>query len=107
VAVVTRHFGFWSVNWSQIVYVVDEDRRFGFAYGTLMDHAESGEERFTVTLRPDGSVWYEIRALSTPRHALARLAYPLSRRLQKRFARESLAAVRRAVSDSGTFLCCT
>ncbi|HZU24865.1 MAG TPA: DUF1990 domain-containing protein [Bryobacteraceae bacterium] len=63
VAVVIRHFGFWSVNWSQIVYIVDEDRRFGFAYGTLMDHAESGEERFTVTLRPDGSVWYEIRAL--------------------------------------------
>jgi uncharacterized protein (UPF0548 family) len=23
-------------------------RRFGFAYGTLPDHVESGEERFTV-----------------------------------------------------------
>ena len=51
VAVSVRHLGFDSVNACRIVYIVDEEkpmRRFGFAYGTLAEHAESGEERFTV-----------------------------------------------------------
>src|SRR4051794_8053903 len=30
----------------RIVYVVDEPRRRGFAYGTLPDHPEQGEESF-------------------------------------------------------------
>jgi uncharacterized protein (UPF0548 family) len=36
------------------VYVIEEGelvKKFGFAYGTLAEHAESGEERFTE-LRP-------------------------------------------------------
>src|SRR4029453_8721379 len=48
VAVVVHHLGFSSINASRIVYVIDEERRFGFAYGTLTDHAERGEERFSV-----------------------------------------------------------
>ena len=51
VAVVARLFGLWWLNACRIVYVVDEQgpvQRFGFAYGTLPGHAESGEERFTV-----------------------------------------------------------
>jgi uncharacterized protein (UPF0548 family) len=51
VAVSAHHLGFYSLNACRIVYVVDEDnieKRFGFAYGTLAEHAESGEERFTV-----------------------------------------------------------
>ena len=49
VAVSVHHFGFHSLNACRIVYVVDEDgtiKRLGFAYGTLWEHAESGEERF-------------------------------------------------------------
>jgi hypothetical protein len=52
VAVVACLFGLWWLNACRIVYVVDEQgpvQRFGFAYGTLPDHAESGEERFTVS----------------------------------------------------------
>jgi len=98
VAVIVRHFGFWSVNFCRIVYVIDEPRRFGFAYGTLMKHAESGEERFTVTSgQADDAVSFEILALSRPRHPLAKIAYPLSRALQKRFVRDALAAMQRAV----------
>jgi uncharacterized protein (UPF0548 family) len=51
VAIVIRHFGFWSLNCCKIVYVIDEEgpvRRFGFAYGTLPEHAEQGEGGFTV-----------------------------------------------------------
>src|SRR5579872_2958785 len=31
VAVLARHFGFWSLNPCRIVYVIDEPARFGFA----------------------------------------------------------------------------
>jgi uncharacterized protein (UPF0548 family) len=103
VAVVARLFGLWWLNACRIVYVVDEQgpvQRFGFAYGTLPGHAESGEERFTVEWREAaGAVWYDIQAFSRPRQVLARLGYPLARRLQRRFARGSAAAMRRAVVE--------
>ena len=97
VAVVAWHFGFWWLNAARVVYVIDEPARFGFAYGTLPGHVESGEERFLVERDPDGAVWYDILAFSRPRHPLVRLAYPLTRRLQRRFARESADAMQRAV----------
>ena len=75
--------------------------RFGFAYGTLPGHAESGEERFLVEWdRADDAVWYDILAFSRPRHPLARLGYPLTRRTQRRFARDSAAAIRQAVAHA-------
>jgi uncharacterized protein (UPF0548 family) len=102
VAVIARLFGLWSLNACRIVYVVEEERpvkRYGFAYGTLPQHAESGEERFTVECHEaDDAVWYDILAFSRPQQLLARLGYPFARRLQKRFARDSAAAMRRAVA---------
>ena len=99
VAVLISHLGFWSLNASRIVYVINEPgptEKHGFAYGTLPGHAEVGEERFTVEFDPaDQSVWYDIHALSRPT-ALARLAYPFTRSLQRRFARDSKAAMLRA-----------
>ena len=89
VAVKARAFGTWSLSASRVVYVIDEARRFGFAYGTLPDHVECGEERFLIEWLPDDSVWYDILAFSKPRHPLVRLSAPMARRLQKRFARES------------------
>ena len=102
VAVSVRHLGFYSLNACRIVYIVDKEkpmRRFGFAYGTLAEHAESGEERFTVECDDQENVWYDIYAFSRPHHPLARLGYPLSRSLQNKFARDSKAAMLRAVSD--------
>ena len=100
---IARLFGHWWLNACRIVYVVDEEgpvTRFGFAYGTLPQHAESGEERFTVEWREaDGAVWYDILAFSRPRQLLARAGYPFARRLQKRFARDSAAAMQRAVGQ--------
>jgi uncharacterized protein (UPF0548 family) len=98
VVVIAQLWGLWSLNACRIVYVVNEEKRFGFAYGTLPEHAESGEERFTVDWQEDNAVWFDILAFSRPRQILARLGYPLARRLQKRFARNSAAAMRRAVS---------
>jgi uncharacterized protein (UPF0548 family) len=97
VAVLVHLFGLWWLNACRIVYVIDEPRRFGFAYGTLPGHLERGEERFSVEWREDGTVWYDIRAFSRPRFWLARLGYPISRRVQRRFVRDSKAAMQAAV----------
>ena len=101
VAVLARHYGFHSLNPCRISYTIEEDEgdlvRRGFAYGTLPEHGERGEERFTVEWRSeDGSVFYDLYALSRPNHLLAWLGYPLARRLQRRFARDSQRAMVRA-----------
>lgn len=93
VAVVARTFGVWSLNAARIIYVVDDPKKFGFAYGTLPGHVEMGEERFLIERTDDDSVWYDILAFSRPRHLLTRIGYPFVRRLQKRFGRESAAAM--------------
>jgi uncharacterized protein (UPF0548 family) len=104
VAVVARILGLWWLNACRIVYVVDEEgpvQRYGFAYGTLPEHTESGEERFTIEWHEqDDAVWYDILAFSRPQQLLARLGYPFARRLQKRFARDSAAAMRAATAQS-------
>jgi len=97
-AVKARAFGTWSLNATRIVYLVKEfgtKQKFGFAYGTLPDHVECGEERFTIEFHESNeSVWYDIRAFSKPQHPLVKMAYPLARRLQKRFARDSMDRMR-------------
>ena len=102
VAVLARHLGFYSLNACRIVYVVHEEgplRSYGFAYGTLPDHAEKGEERFTIEWQADDSVWYDIFAFSRPNQLLAKLGYPITRLLQKRFAEDSKRAMKRAILD--------
>lgn len=102
VAVVARLPLLWSVNVCRILAVVDTPgptARYGFTYGTLPEHAEAGEERFLVEWRADDdSVWYDILAFSKPNAPLARLAYPIGRLMQRRFARASLKAMRRAAA---------
>lgn len=104
VAVVISHLGFWSINLARIIYVLQEYgdiEKYGFAYGTLRGHSEQGEERFTVEYHSQtDEVWYDLFAFSKPRHILATLAYPISRRLQKRFARDSLNAMKKAVAET-------
>ncbi len=103
VAVLVSHLGFWSLNACRIVYVIEEHgalERYGFAYGTLPDHAAFGEERFAVEYDTnDGAVWYDLFAFSRP-GPIARLAYPFTRALQKRFARDSKVAMRKAIQSS-------
>ena len=97
VAVIVHIAGLWWLNACRVVYIVDEPTRFALAYGTLDDHAASGEERFSAEWNAaDDSVWYEIVAFSRPRHPLARLGRPFARAVQRRFARDSLKAMQRA-----------
>jgi uncharacterized protein (UPF0548 family) len=100
VAVLVHHLGFWSLNGCRVVYGVGDAgaSEFGFAYGTLMNHAECGEEIFAVRRDPhSGRVSYSIRAVSRPNAALAKLGHPIARRLQARFRAGSADAMKQAV----------
>jgi uncharacterized protein (UPF0548 family) len=101
VAVMGRAIGVWWLNACRIVYIVDEAgpiSKFGFACGTLPCHIESGEERFLIEWnRGDNSVWFDIVAFSRPNHFLTRFGYPVVRRLQKQFGRDSAASMLKAV----------
>jgi uncharacterized protein (UPF0548 family) len=98
-AMVARAFGVWWTNACRVVYTIDEPTRYGFAYGTLLEHVECGEEQFLLEFAEDGAVWYDIRSFSRPRSWAVRIGYPLARRMQRRFARESIAAMRRQVAE--------
>jgi uncharacterized protein (UPF0548 family)/uncharacterized membrane protein YiaA len=86
--------GTWWTNLARIVYVKNEARQFGFAYGTLRAHVERGEELFLVDWRADDSVWYSIRAFSQPKILPTKINYPFARDLQKRFVGDSRLAMR-------------
>lgn len=94
---------FWSLNACRIARVFDEDgavRRFGFAYGTLPDHVELGQEAFIVEWnRTDDSIWYDLSAYSKSNHLIAQLGHPVARALQKRFARDSMNAMLRGCGN--------
>src|SRR5713101_3005189 len=94
VAVLVHHLGFWSLNGCQVVYTLGHrltGPSFGFAYGTLTNHAELGEEIFEVSLVPESEeVVYRIRAVSKPRATITKIGYPLTRMFQARFRRDSI-----------------
>lgn len=101
VAVLIRHLGIWSLNGARVVYLVEdhEGASSGFAYGTLTNHAESGEELFEVFLDAQNDlVCYRIRAISWPQSLLARIGQPVVRLLQARFRRDSATAMKRALN---------
>lgn len=104
VAILGRAFGLWWLNSCRIIDVIDETgpvNRFGFAYRTLPNHVEKGEERFLIEWdREDNSVWYDILAYSRPNHPLAWMGYPLVRRFQEQFRRDSARAMMRATGKT-------
>jgi uncharacterized protein (UPF0548 family) len=90
----------WSVSLNRIVETVDSPSRFGFMYATTSLHVEQGQERFVIDFDPaTESVSYLVEAVSRPRHPLARMAYPFSRAMQRRFARNSHARMKDYVLD--------
>ena len=105
VAVLIRHLGFWSLNGCRVLYRVgcpDHAARFGYAYGTLTNHAEAGEELFEVFMDPPTEeILYRIRATSWPQASLARVGQPIVRALQARFRRDSTTAMKRATRANG------
>ncbi len=102
VLVIARAGGMWWTNAARIVYVVDESdaakSQFGFAYGTLPGHVETGEERFLIEWdRATDNVSFEILAFSRPKHLLVRL--------NKRRARDDAKAVCRGIDGCDEAVC--
>jgi uncharacterized protein (UPF0548 family) len=98
IGVLGRHLGFMSLNACRIAYTIEEEgpslKRYGFAVGTLPGHVERGEERFTVEWHAaDDVVYYELFAFSRPANPLVKVASPLARLLQRRFAIDSLGSM--------------
>lgn len=84
---------------NRIVAVVDEPRRWGFTYGTLPGHVESGEESFLVEHRVGDEVVVRIRARAAVALPASRVLEPLLVPIQRRYARRYLDAVAQAVAD--------
>ncbi|WP_244928273.1 DUF1990 domain-containing protein [Nocardioides sp. W7] len=84
----------------QVVGVLDEPDRGGFAYGTLRGHPECGEELVAVERRPDGT-WLVIRAFSRPGRWFTRVVGPVGRAIQRLMTRRYLDAASRAVAQTG------
>jgi uncharacterized protein (UPF0548 family) len=104
VLVLARAGGLWWTNAARIVYTIDDRlaSRYGFAYGTLPAHVESGEERFLIEWdRTTDRVYFDILAFSHPRNVLVRLNHRRARAMQKRFASEAAAAIKRAATTGG------
>jgi uncharacterized protein (UPF0548 family) len=98
IAVEIHTFGLWTLNLSRIIDKVDTPTRFGFVYSTTPMHVETGQEKFIIEFDPaTGNAWYELEAVSRPRHPLVQLGFPIARALQHRFARESHRRMRQAV----------
>jgi uncharacterized protein (UPF0548 family) len=66
----------------RIVRLWKSDNSFGFAYGTLPGHPESGEESFALERNNDGT-FFTIRAFSRPASLLVRLGAPVGRAVQR------------------------
>lgn len=83
----------------RVVDVIDEPGRWGFAYGTLPGHPESGEEAFVVSLADDLSVRFEVTAFSRPASPLVALSGPIGRAMQRRGSTGYLRALGRFVDQ--------
>ena len=104
IVVLVNHRFCWSMNPCRIVYVLEKSENvdlYGFAFGTLPGHSESGEERFTVEWRhDDDTVWYELLAFARPHHILAKIGSPFVRLVQRKFAKDSQKAMLKAVGKN-------
>jgi uncharacterized protein (UPF0548 family) len=94
-----RFSGVYVTAAGRVVYVTSEADRRGFAYGTLPQHPEQGEEAFHL-VKEGGRMLFRVTAFSRPRHPLARLGAPVSRIVQVRMNQAYLQVMRSATSGS-------
>jgi len=103
VAVLVSHLGFWSLNACRIIHVIEEHgTRRGTALPTepcssMPRQAKSASPwNFIPTTKPSGMTFTPslVPALSPALHT------PISRALQRRFARDSKSAMQKAVGYS-------
>lgn len=81
----------------RVVGIVDEPRRWGFAYGTLPGHIEVGEEAFVANHHADDTVAVRITASAHVALPARAVLQPVLLPIQRRYARRYLDAVEAAV----------
>ena len=77
----------------RVVYTIADERRRGFAYGTLPGHPARGEESFVVSLDDDNLVRLRVRRFSRPANPLFWLGQPVARVIQRGMTSRYLAAL--------------
>ncbi|WP_245979784.1 DUF1990 family protein [Gryllotalpicola protaetiae] len=77
----------------RVVYVIDDPKRVGFAYGTLQGHPQSGEEAFILEHRDDDSVWLTVRSFSRASSFGWRLLTPVASSVRKDITAKYLRAL--------------
>ena len=78
---------------ARVVVVFDEERRAGYALGSLPGHPFVGEQAFVLELRDDETVWLTVRQLGQPADARLRLLAPLFRWQQYELTKKFLKAL--------------
>lgn len=87
-------FGPFHVNAPvRVVYVIEEDRRVGFGYGTMHGHPLCGEEAFIVEQHDDDSVWLTMRSFSRGAAGGRAFATPFARMSQASLSKRYLRAL--------------
>lgn len=81
----------------EVVWVIDEPRRRGFAYGTLPGHPESGEEAFIVDWDEHDGVWLTVRVFSVGAQWYTKAPGPLIALFLRGYAFSCAAVLRRIV----------
>ncbi|WP_127793293.1 DUF1990 family protein [Agromyces sp. LHK192] len=76
-----------------VVYVIDEPKRVGFAYGTSGRAREHGEESFILEHRDDDGVWLTVRSVLQPAGGIGRVLAPFRGRRRREAVRRQLRAL--------------
>lgn len=93
----------WLGITCQVVYVVNEVNRVGFAYGTVDGHPEVGEEFFAVEFdERDDAVHAVVKAFSRPGRWYSRIAGPAGRWVQRYVTNRYIGALRAAADAAKT-----
>ena len=95
VTLCTRTLGLWLLFACRVTEIHDADGRYGFTYATLPGHPEQGVESFVLHHLDNDDVVLRIHAISRPATRLSKLAGPIGRVLQRRYASAYIAAVER------------
>jgi uncharacterized protein (UPF0548 family) len=85
-AVIVMRLGVGSFGLSipcRVVDVINEPGRYGFSYGSLPGHPESGEESFLLQRDDSGRASFSVAAFSRPATRLAKLGGPVTPRVQR------------------------
>ncbi len=99
VALAMKTAGVALVMTCRVIYVIDEPRRRGFAYGTLPGHPEVGEETFIAEISEGEVVTFTVGGFSRPGTLLTAMVSPIASMLADRAIHRYLRAAREITSD--------